>query len=103
VYRRVDANRIFASVYQNGKAVARGTIFMGGDTWRDGINYTNGHASGSNSLNESLTVEADDQTLYFKSLGMGFGGGDRDQKLSQEGAAETFWNMLISPLQGSEF
>lgn len=101
VYRRVDANRIFASIYQNGKTMARGTIFMGGETWRDGINYTNGHASGSNSLNESLTVEGDDQTLYLKSLGMGFGSGDRDQKLSQEGAAETLWHILIGPLQGS--
>jgi len=98
-FRRVDASRFFATVYRNGEAVARGTIFMGGDTFGNGINYVQGETTSSNSMNEALTVEADDQALHLTSMGFGFGA-NRDPKLSQEGAAELLWNHLIGSLQG---
>ena len=98
VFRRVDANRFFATIYRNGKDVARATIFMGGDGFSRGINYVNGETTQSNSLNESLTVGADDQSLYLTSMGM-LSLGTRDQKLSQEGAAEMLWSQLLAPLQ----
>jgi hypothetical protein len=98
VFRRVDANRFFATIYRNGKDVARATIFMGGDGFSRGINYVNGDTTQSNSLNESLSVDADDQSLYLTSMGMA-SFGSRDQKLSQEGAAELLWSQLIAPLQ----
>jgi hypothetical protein len=101
VFRRVDSNRFFATVYRNGKDLARGTVYVGGDAWGRGIDYVQGETMDSGGLNESLSVEADDQTLYLKSLGMASFGGTRDQKLSQEGAAETFWNILIKPLQSN--
>lgn len=103
VFRRVDANRFFAAIYRNGKDVARGTIFLGGDAWSQGINYVQGEATGSNSMNESLSVEADDQALYLTSMGMSSLGRDRGQKLTQEGAAELLWGILIGPLQGSRW
>lgn len=99
VFRRVDANRFFATIYSNGKDVARCTIFMGGGVFGHGINYVQGHASDSNALNESMSVEADDQTMYLRPTGMAHLGGERDPKLSQEGGAEYFWDILIRPLQ----
>ena len=101
VFRRVDANRFFATIYRSGKDVARGTVFTGGGAWGQGINYAQGEVTSSNSMNESLSVEANDQTLYLTSMGMASFGRDRDQKLTQEGAAEQLWGILIGPLQGS--
>lgn len=99
MFRRVDANRFFATIYHNGKDVARATIYAGGGVLGRGINYIHGETMQSNSTNESLTVHADDQTLYLTCLGMASLGRNRGQKLTQEGAAELFWSILIDPLQ----
>lgn len=97
--QRVDANRFFVTIYKDGRDVARCTIYMGAGAFGGGINYLQGHSSDSNSLNESLSVQADDQALYLRPMGMAFMGGERDPKLSLEGSAEFFWDMLIRPLQ----
>lgn len=99
-FRRVDANRFMATIYKDGQAKARCTIFIGGG-FGNGISYVNGETTGSNSTNESLRVEADDQSMYFQSMGMALIGRNNgtDQKLTPEGAAELFWGMLIAPLQ----
>ncbi|WP_448671156.1 toll/interleukin-1 receptor domain-containing protein [Pseudoxanthomonas mexicana] len=99
VFRRVDANRFFATIYQYGTRMAQATVFMGGGMFGNGINYVQGETSESNSLNESLTVDADDQMLFLTGMGMSSFGQERDQKLTQEGAAELLWGLLISPLQ----
>jgi hypothetical protein len=104
-YRRIDNNRFTATVYRDGAAAARCTIFMGGDRYMGaGIAFLFGETSGSNSYNESLTVEADDQAMYLRSMGMQAMGGRRGDadKLSQEGAAELYWSMLINPLQQAQ-
>lgn len=98
-FRFLDANRFFATIYKNGKDVARCTIYMGGGAFGGGINYVQGHASDSNSLNEALSIQADDQAMYLRPMGMAFMAGERDPKLSLEGGAEFFWDMLIRPLQ----
>jgi TIR domain len=100
--RRIDANRFTASIYRNGKAIARGTVFTGGSFFGgNGISYVHGETTASNSTNETLRVEADDQTLFLTSMGMAMmaSRGRDTQKLSQEGAAELYWSMLIEPLQ----
>jgi hypothetical protein len=102
VFRRVDANRFFATIYKDGKDVARATIYAGGSMFRNGINYVQGETTDSNTLNESLSVEADDQALYLTSMGMSSFGQERNQKLSQEGAAELLWGLVIAPLQQRE-
>lgn len=103
-FRRVDANRFFATIYRAGKDVARGTVYMSGsDAFGRGICYVQGETTASNSMNESLSVEADDQTLYLKAMGMASFGQNRDRKLTQEGAAELLWDILIQPLQGSRY
>lgn len=98
-FRRMDANRFFATIYKDGKDVARATIYMGRGMFRNGINYVQGETTESNTLNESLSVEADDQALYLTSMGMSTLGHERDRKLSQEGAAEFLWDLVIAHLQ----
>lgn len=99
-FRRIDANRFTAVAYRDGRAVARCTVFMGGRHF-GGIAYSATETSDSNSHNEMLNVEADDQAMFLKSMGMARfmrGRGD-EEKLSQEGAAELYWEMFIEPLQ----
>lgn len=98
VFRRVDANRFFATIYKDGKDVARATVFMG-DGFRNCISYFQGQTIESNGYNESLSVDSDDQTLYLTSMGMSSSGQGRNQKLSKEGAAELLWDTVITPLQ----
>lgn len=99
VFRRVDANRFFATLYRDGNDVAKATIYMGGDSFGRGINYVQGHTTASNTINESVNVEADDQTMYLTTMGMMHFGGQNEKKLSHEGAAELYWENLIRPLQ----
>ena len=99
-FRRIDANRFTATVYRDGRAVGRCTVFMGGGHFGSGIAYTATETTESNSFNENLSIEADDHALFLRSMGMAqFGRGSRDAKLSLEGAAELYWAMLIEPLQ----
>jgi hypothetical protein len=100
-YRRVDANRFTAAVYRNGNAEARCTIFVsGGHFGSSSIGYVHGETTESNSFNEQLTVHADDQSMFLRSMGfMSFGGRREDEKLSLEGAAELYWGRFIEPLQ----
>lgn len=99
VFRRVDANRFFATVYRNGKDVVRVTVYLGGGTFGRGINFVQGETTASNTLNESLSVNADDQAMFLVSMGMAGLGRKGDQKLTPEGAAELYWGMLVEPLQ----
>ncbi len=79
--------------------MAQATVFMGGAMFGNGINYVQGETGESNTLNESLTVDADDQMLFLTSMGMSSFGREREQKLTQEGAAELLWGLVIAPLQ----
>lgn len=100
-FRRVDANRFTASIYRAGQAVSRCTIFIGSSMLSDGIAFAHGETNSSNSLNESLSVVADDQSMFLRSMGMAGFSHQRGEeaKLSQEGAAELYWGLLITPLQ----
>jgi hypothetical protein len=100
-FRRIDANRFTALAYRDGRAVARCTIFMGGGHFGGGIAYSASETTESNAFNETLSVDADDQALFLRSMGMASLGrsGRADEKLSLEGAAEVYWAMFIAPLQ----
>ncbi|MGB6103061.1 MAG: toll/interleukin-1 receptor domain-containing protein [Pusillimonas sp.] len=102
VFKQVDARRFFATVYKDGRAVARATIYYGGGVLGNGINYVQGETTDGNTMNESLSVEADDQALFLKSFGMTSFGQDKNQKLSQAGAAELYWGIFIGPLQSRD-
>jgi len=97
-YRRIDTNHFTAAIYRNGKSVRSCKIWLG-CLFGKGIAYSTDTTSGDNSMNDSLGVEDDGYTLYWKPL-MSFSNADREVQLSQEGAAEHFWEQLITPLQG---
>lgn len=99
-YRRIDGNCFTAVIYQDGKKAAGCTVRLGG-MFSDGITYSDGDNVAGNSYNESLSVGKDDQKLFLKAMGMPHFITVGDNKmLSQEGAAEYFWSLLIRPLQG---
>lgn len=97
-FRRIDANRFTAKIYKNGRTVSRCTVFMGASHMSGGIAYSSSETSDT-SYNESLSVDADDQSMYLRGLGMAMSQRLDMSKLSQEGASELYWSMLIQPLQ----
>jgi hypothetical protein len=97
-FRGIDANRFTAVIYKDGVSASRCTVFIGDRTLSSGIAYISRETSEANAFNENLSVEADDQSLYMRSSGMAMTRGETG-KLSQEGAAEFYWSMLVEPLQ----
>ena len=99
VFRLIDANAFSGVIYQSGKKVSQCGIRLGGLGFRSGgISYSEDASAPSGSYNEMVSVETDDQAMYFKALGMAMHR-TREDKLSQEGVAELFWATLIRPLQ----
>ncbi|MFZ5558490.1 MAG: toll/interleukin-1 receptor domain-containing protein [Pseudomonadota bacterium] len=98
-FRRIDGDHFTATIFRNGKKVSECAIALGGLGSRDGaITYSHDASVRGNSFNEMLSIDADDQALHLKPLGMAMRS-ERDAKLSPEGAAEFFWSLLIAPLQ----
>jgi hypothetical protein len=56
-------------------------------------------SSSDNSYNEILEIQIDKQRLQWRAQMGAFSGRDTAKGLSQEGAAEHLWSMLISSLQ----
>lgn len=99
VFRRISGNAFSGVIYQAGKKVSQCGIRLGDNGFRSGgITYSSDPTAPSGSFNEMVSVEKDDQAMYFKPLGMAMYRG-RDDKLSQEGVAEFFWELLIKQLQ----
>jgi hypothetical protein len=95
-FKRVDANRFTAHVFRSGRLAAQCGIRLGGPLGA-GIAYSM-DPNATNSLNESLSVEDDGQSLLLRPM-MGTAGQGGRQQLSQQGGAECFWEVLIRPLQ----
>lgn len=98
-FQSIDATKFTSTIYRNGKMANECSVNLADNGIRNGgITFSFDLSARSNSFNEMLSVEADDQMLFFKPLGM-----DRrnagDQRLSHEGAAELLWTMLIAQLQ----
>ncbi|MGE0733820.1 MAG: toll/interleukin-1 receptor domain-containing protein [Alphaproteobacteria bacterium] len=94
----VDATRFTATLYRTGRQVSQCQIYI--EQRRDAaIRYSDSIELHANSFNESISVEADEDGLYLKAMGMGYSHADRERKLSFEGAAELLWERLIAPLQ----
>jgi hypothetical protein len=101
-FKRIDATSFSASVYENGTMKATCSIWYGGNHvfGKNSICYSNSQNFSRNSMNGSLQIEDDGYTLHLKPTGM-FHSFDRNAEgqLSQQGAAECYWSMLIHPLQ----
>ncbi len=50
-------------------------------------------------VSKAINVESDGYSLLLKPLGMAHMGWGGEQMLTQEGAAEYFWELFIAPLQ----
>jgi hypothetical protein len=98
-FKRVDATSFSATIYEQGAHVAECSVWYGGDHFgSNSIAYSNSASSGRSSFNESLSVVDDGYTLALRPLGMQSFGRD-EEALSQQGAAELFWEIFIRPLQ----
>ncbi len=99
-FKRINAEHFTATIYRNGKSVGACAIRLGGGLSRSKqITYSSD--PNSTGMQEWVGVADDGHMLFLKSNGfsrMGGRGGEKEQ-LSQQGAAELFWAMLISPLQ----
>jgi len=99
-FRRVDANHFTAAIYRNGAAKSQCKIWLAArDRFTGNIHYSSDPSTRDNSYSESLSVEDDGFSVFLKPMMGGMLGGDRNKLLSQEGAAEHLWEMLIRPLQ----
>lgn len=99
-FRKIDGNTFTATIYRDGTKVAACSVRLGGMPG-NGIAYSDGDAAPGGAYNESMSVENDDQKLFLRPLGMAhFGRGQDNETLSEEGAAEYYWSLLINPLQG---
>jgi hypothetical protein len=97
-FRPIDANRFTASVYQNGQNIARCQIRLGG--LGNGIAFSYNANPEDTSLNESMSVEAGEQSLFLRPLGMQMHRtSGKDAHLGFQGAAEYYWSLFIEPLQ----
>jgi hypothetical protein len=97
-FKRIDAHQFTAVAYRDGKAQARCRIFMGAFT--GGIAYSANDRGLGDSYNENISVEADEQSLFLRPLGMSMHmSGSREARWTMEGAAEYYWSLFIEPLQ----
>lgn len=96
-FRRVTADHFTAEIYRQGKRVGACGIRLGATFGRNQISF-NFDPNAINSMNEAISVDNDGHTLFFKPLGLS-SRVSRNEQLSQQGAAEMFWSMLIEPLQ----
>lgn len=100
-FKRIDAQTFTAAIYQNGKVAGRCAVRHGGSRgFSGGVTYSQDDSALGNSYNESLSVEASEQSLFLRPLGMASAWTDGPKgQLTFDGAAEYYWGMLISPLQ----
>ncbi|WP_313552352.1 toll/interleukin-1 receptor domain-containing protein [Pseudomonas sp.] len=97
-FRRIDTNTFTAAIYRNGSKAAECQIRHGGGLFgNNAITYSNHVSTYEQSFNEIMTVDQDEQALFLKPSMLTYDG--KSRKLTQEGAAESFWTLLISPLQ----
>lgn len=99
-FDRIDSRRMAAILYRSGKKIAECSVRLGGLGGRsDGIAFSHDASAHQGSFNEMLSVEATEQALFLKPMGMSWSGSERDKHLSQEGAAEFLWGLFIGDAQ----
>ena len=99
-FKAIDATSFHAEIYRDGKSISQAYIRHGENRFFGGITY--GTSPDGNSMNESLNVQVGEQSLSLKPMmGMSqmFSNITPSSSYSQQGAAEYFWSILISPLQ----
>lgn len=98
-FQRIDAQRFSAVIYRDGKSIAECSIRIDNLGRTPSISFSYDASAQPGSSNEMLHVECDSQSMYLKSLGMQSFNSQRDRHLSEQGASEYLWGLLIEPLQ----
>ena len=89
-----------ARVYRKGQVVSQCCIrVQNGGLGGSGLAYSTDFDPRGNSYNELMTIESGDQSLHLKPIGMAMHINRDSDQLTQNGAAEYFWAILMSPLQ----
>lgn len=101
-FNRIDSQTFTVSVYVNGVIKSECMIYYGAGSFNPkSISYTRNIASSKSSYNESLNIASDGYLLYLSSSSnFMYGNSSHNEgNLTNEGAAEFFWEMLMGPLQ----
>ncbi len=96
----IGHNAFGCVIYREGKAVAKCGIRLNSrGFFGNGIIYTNDETAPENTMQDSLSVDHDNQSLFLVPMGLSYGGSQRTTKFTFNGASEYLWDLLISPLQ----
>ena len=101
-FKRMSESSFAASIYDNGTRVAQCAVWYGtgqGGLGAAGIAFSHSGEEKGNGFNEILSIVDDSYTLQLKPMGMPMFSGVGRENLSQQGAAEYYWSLLIRPLQ----
>lgn len=96
-FKRIDATRFISIIYIGGKSASECTVRLSG-MFDNGISYSSNANAADNTCNDSMSIEDDGYSLFMKPMGMATFRRDQE-RLSQEGAAEYFWGILMDRLQ----
>ncbi|HBK4768283.1 TPA: toll/interleukin-1 receptor domain-containing protein [Yersinia enterocolitica] len=99
-FQRIDANSFTCSVYINGSKVGQCGIWRGNQHHGMGdICYSQDNVV-RNSINESLSLADNGQSLGFRALMGGFSSGNsREELLTNEGMSEHLWGMFFGVIK----
>jgi hypothetical protein len=98
-FKRLSDARFTAFIYRSGHSVSECCVRQG-NMLGNSITYSMS-AAADNSYNESLSVEDDGHSLLLRPMGMVMRTSAGHEQLSQQGAAEYLWSILMQPLQQS--
>lgn len=100
-FRQIDRDGFEATAYKSGNSTCHCGIWISDGTGF-GKQILFSHSGRTrNSYNDSMSIEDDGTSLGLKPIGFpsGLKAVDRNQLLTQEGAAEYYWSLFIEPLQ----
>lgn len=98
-FRRITANHFAAEIYRHGKSISACGIRLGALINQNQISFSY-DPNATSSMNEAIGVENDGYTLFLKCTGFTSRRGSHgNEQLTQQGAAELLWGLLIERLQ----
>lgn len=103
LFQRVDARSFEASIYLNGNQVSKCGIWLGGNLFgsrgTSSISYSSSGLGQGNSFNESMSVKDNGSMLGLEPMGMSYLHKTEKMPLTNQGAAEYYWEMFFEPIQ----
>ena len=97
-FKEITNHKFICKFYIQGELKSACTIWIGGWIGQNGINYVSGaNPDANNSINESLSVEPDNNSLFLKPL-MNVYNSKYKSKLTVNEAAEYLWSKATNYL-----